>query len=83
MKYCIDWRAKSTILDKVDEINIDIINKEISSITEFAKEHKNQRINLCINDYEEGINEGYFKAALELQKENKGENEEVQKESDK
>ena len=70
MKYCVDYSNKNSVLEKVDEINIDITNKEITNVVDFAKKYKNQRINLCINDYEEGINEGFLKAALDVQKEN-------------
>lgn len=70
MKYCVDYSSKNSVLEKVDEINIDIVNKEITNVVDFAKKYKNQRINLCINDYEEGINEGFLKAALDVQKEN-------------
>lgn len=69
MKYCIDYNKESSILDKIDEINIEY--KRIESdeaLQAFCEEHKNQRINVCINDYEEGINEGYFKNSLDFQK---------------
>lgn len=52
MKYCIDFYGKQTdLLNLVDEINIDLLKiKDLGDLEEFCEQHKNQRINLCIND---------------------------------
>ena len=70
MKYCIDYYKESSILDKVDEINIEYKRIESNEALEtFCGDHRNQRVNVCINDLEEGINEGYIKNILDFQKE--------------
>lgn len=72
MKYCIDFYGKQIdLLNKVDEINIDLSHiKNLIELKEFCELHKNQRINLCINDFEDAINNNYLTYTLNFQKEN-------------
>lgn len=56
MKFCVNFSKESKILDKVDEINIQYNRIESSeALSQFCEEHKNQRINLCIDNLEEGL----------------------------
>jgi len=69
MKYCINFNRGSKILDKVDEINIQygrIENED--ALVQFCEKHKDQRINLCMDDIEEAINNNWIKTALDIQK---------------
>ena len=70
MKYCINFYGENIdLLDKADEINIDISKlKDIMQIAEFCELHKNQRINLCINDFEDAINKHYLYEIFDIQK---------------
>lgn len=70
MKYCIDFYGKQIdLLNKIDEINIDVLQiKTLGDLEEFCKLHKNQRINLCINDYEEAINNSRLTYIIDFQK---------------
>lgn len=57
MKYCAYFSQKSSILDKVDEINVDYDPRELTFVT-FLQEHENQRVNICFFDptlLEDGI----------------------------
>lgn len=77
MKYCITWYGdnNSKMLEKAEEINIDLSKvKDLTDLPEFCEQHPNQRINLCIDDFEDGMNEGYFKIALDYQKDNPDKN---------
>jgi len=73
MKYCLDWRGHNDdLLQQADEINVDLtkardLNKE--NLLLFCEQYKDKRINLCIDDFETGINEGYISLALETIKE--------------
>lgn len=72
MKYCIDFNKESKILDKVDEINIDYTRIEnLDALKIFCEEHIKQRINVCLNDFEEAKNNNSIKDLLDFQKENK------------
>lgn len=72
MKYCMDYNKQSKLLDKVDEININIRNlDDLQLVIDWTQSHNKQRINLCLLDYELGLNEGYIKKALQFQKEQK------------
>ena len=52
MKYCIDFLQECyPILDKVDEINIKY-NRKNTHILDFINEHKNQTINVCLENKE-------------------------------
>ena len=70
MRYCINFYGEQIdLLNEVDEINIDISKlKEIKDLEEFCELHKNQRINLCINNYEDAINKQYLEYVFEVQK---------------
>ena len=75
MNFCIDFYGDRTmeLLKTADEINILLEKiKDLTDLPEFCEIHKNQRINLCINDYDEdGINQLlYF--AFDFQQEKKG-----------
>jgi len=75
MKYCIDYNKESQILDRVDEINIQY-NKiqDEEALSQFCEQHQKQRINICIDDLEEGINEKYISNILKYQDEHKNYN---------
>lgn len=70
MKYCLDFYGKQVdLLNKIEEINIDLSRiKDLNDLEEFCELYKNQRINLCINDYEDAINNSYFAYAIDFQK---------------
>ena len=70
MKYCINFYGKQiNLLDEVDEINIDLSKiKDLNDLNDFCKIHKNQKINLCINDLEDAINREYFSFTFNFQK---------------
>ena len=75
MNFCIDFYGDRTmeLLKTADEINILLEKiKDLTDLPEFCEIHKNQRINLCVNDYDEdGINQLlYF--AFDFQQEKKG-----------
>lgn len=75
MKYCIDFYGDRNldILDEVDEINIDISKiKDLNDLGEFCELHKNQRINLCIEDYDIAIEKNLFYFAFDFQQEKRG-----------
>jgi hypothetical protein len=71
MKYCVEWHGiDNDLLKVVDEINIELsrvkhLNSEV--LKAFCEKHKEQRINLCIKEFESGINEGYIDTALKFQ----------------
>lgn len=71
MKYCIDFYGEQIdLLNQADEINIDISKiKELNDLEKFCELHKNQRINLCINDYEDAINNKYLDYIFDFQQE--------------
>ena len=54
MKFCVDYNGDFKYLDKVDEITIKFKKKNytIKTILDFMLEHKNQRINISIEDPE-------------------------------
>lgn len=70
MKYCIDFYGQQLdLLNQVEEININLLNiKNLNDLEEFCELHKNQRINLCIDDYEEAINKSILTYAIDFQK---------------
>ena len=71
MKYCIDfYGTEIDLLNQIDEINIDLskIRSIENELEDFCELHKHQRINLCINDYEEAINKKYFTYIFDFQK---------------
>ena len=71
MKYCIDYQGKnSKIFDTIEEINIDITKIKTENLLEFCKLHTNQRINLCIEDYNEAIDKKLLFFAFDFQKDN-------------
>lgn len=73
MKYCIDFYGKDIdILKEVDEINIDIsrIKDLQNDLQDFCELHKEQRINLCINNYEDAINNKTFVFCFKFQQDN-------------
>lgn len=72
MKYCIDYSKDTQILDKVDEINVfrDKI-QDLEALEQFCEKHKEQRINVCIKDLEEAINQNWVKDLLDFQKQHK------------
>lgn len=65
MKYCVDFSQKSAVLDKVDEINLRYDRREITFV-DFLQEHKNQRINICIDDMTDFINESQMTRILAI-----------------
>ena len=68
MKFCVNFSKESKILDKVDEINIQYNRIESAeALSQFCEEHKNQRINLCIDNLEEGLYNNWIKDALDYQ----------------
>lgn len=72
MKFCFNWYGDNNdeCLKVADEINIDLSKvKDLNDIKEFCEIHKNQRINLCINDFEAGVNDKLFETALSIQQE--------------
>lgn len=74
MKYCIDFYGDRTLdlLDIADEINIELSKiKDLIDLPEFCELHKNQRINLCIKDYEDAINNRLLYFAFNFQQEQK------------
>ena len=71
MKYCIDYQGKNNkIFDTIEEINIDITKIKTENLLEFCKLHTNQRINLCIEDYNEAIDKKLLFFAFDFQKDN-------------
>ena len=70
MKYCIDWNKEGTLLDKADEINIFYNRVEsLDALLTFCNEHKNQRINVCMENLEKSLQENKIKDILDFQKE--------------
>ena len=72
MKYCFNWYGNNQdeCLNIADEINIKLEKvKDLNDIKEFCDMHTNQRINLCIDDFEAGINDKLFETALTIQQE--------------
>lgn len=71
MKYCIDFQGKQLdIFDEVDEINIDILKTNLEDLKEYCELHKDQRINLCINNYDDAIDNKKFFVPFDFQKDN-------------
>ena len=71
MKYCIDFQGKQLdIFDEVDEINIDVLKTNLTDLKEYCELHKNQRINLCINDYDKAIDDKKLFMSFDFQKDN-------------
>lgn len=70
MKYCINFYGKHIdLLNTIDEINLNLSKiRKLEDLEEFCKNHSHQRINLCINDYEDAINNTYLTFAFDFQK---------------
>ena len=54
MKYCINYRRDIKCKNEVDELRIDY-NRNDSTLFDFISVHKDQRINIVINDVKEII----------------------------
>ena len=69
MKYCIDFYGQEIdFLNKADEINIELSKiKDLEDLEEFCNRHKKQRINLCIDNYEEAMNNNNLYLAFDFQ----------------
>lgn len=50
MKFCLNYKRGSKYLEKAEEININFHDK-LSHLLDFLIEHSEQRINLCIYEY--------------------------------
>jgi len=72
MKYCINFYGKQIdLLDTIDEININVSKiQDLNELKDFCELHKNQRINLCINDWQEGLNNKFFDLCFTFQENN-------------
>lgn len=70
MKYCLDFQGKQlSMFDNCREINIDVLKTKLDNLKEYCDNHVGQRINLCINDYNEAIDKNKIYTALDFQKE--------------
>lgn len=53
MKYCIDYKRGTTIINKVDEINIFCDHTSIYNVIDYIYNHPNQRTNIKLHDKKE------------------------------
>lgn len=69
MKYCLDYYGQHLeLFHQVDEINIDLSHiKDLKELEFFCEKYKQQRINLCINDYEDAVNNNSLYFAFDFQ----------------
>lgn len=71
MKYCIDFQGKDLdYFEEVNEINIDVLKTKLDDLKEYCELHKDQRINLCINNLDDAINEKKVFICFDFQKDN-------------
>ena len=71
MKYCINYYGQENdLLDKADEINIELnhIKNLERDLMDFCELHKNQRINICISNYELAIDKKWIPYVFDFQK---------------
>ena len=71
MKYCISFYGENIdLLKEVDEINVETsrIKDLKGQLEEFCELYKEQRINLCIPNFDEAIDDGTFIYCLDFHK---------------
>ena len=74
MKYCFNYYGKDIeLLNSIDEINVELshIKNLERDLKEFCDLHKNQRINLIIDDYEIALNKKQIPYVFDFQQQNK------------
>ena len=72
MKYCINYYGEQIeLLNTIDEINIDLshVNNLERDLLDFCELHKEQRINLIVNDYNEAIDKKWIPYIFDFQQE--------------
>lgn len=68
MKYCLDFQGKQlSAFDDCREINIDVLKTNLDNLSEYYDNHVGQRVNLCVNDYNEAIDKNKIYPILEFQ----------------
>ena len=74
MNYCINYYGKEIeLFNTIDEINIDSTHtKNLKrDLEEFCTVHKNQRINLIIDDYQQALDKEWIPFIFDFQQEHK------------
>lgn len=69
MKYCFDYYKTSKRINEIDELNIKY-NKKDTTLLEFLNTYKNKRVNICINNLEDFIEDGSFENIIKIKNEN-------------
>lgn len=60
MKYCVDYKKDFRYLDQVDELTVHFRRKD-TSLVDFLLLHQKQRVNICIDDEEDFIDNDSIK----------------------